>query len=136
MAPLDRSETRVIEVERLCQACGLCCDGSLFGRGRLEPSEVNRVRHRLAVVSSGTSFEQPCAALVERDDGRVCAIYEDRPRTCRSFDCVLVAAHRREGGPLEPRLATIRRAREILATLDPADHAELGEIVATFFARA
>jgi hypothetical protein len=34
------SESRDLELTALCQSCGLCCDGSLFGRVRLESSEV------------------------------------------------------------------------------------------------
>jgi len=144
----------------LCRACGLCCDGSLFGRVPLaSAAEVERAKRRhLRVVPSGRSFEQPCAALVatatNRDEGsgggardgaateagefparadlasgvgasdavptapRACAIYDDRPDACRAFVCILHEQHRREGGPLEARLATVHRARSLLARVE------------------
>jgi Fe-S-cluster containining protein len=106
------------DLARLCQSCGLCCDGSLFGRVRLEPEEVEPARKmHLRVVESGRAFDQPCAAL-ETDEGCRCSIYRERPLACRNFACRLYDRHRREGGPLEPRLASVRRVRELLACLE------------------
>jgi Fe-S-cluster containining protein len=125
------------DLEILCRSCGMCCDGSLFGRVDLEVEEAEAARRvRLRVVRDGRSFEQPCSALVplEPDSagGRVCAVYADRPRSCRRFVCRLYDRHRREGGPLEPRLQAVRRVRELVADLEargltPADFA--GDVV-------
>jgi Fe-S-cluster containining protein len=119
------------ELETLCRACGLCCDGSLFGRVALEPGEVVTARRRrLRVLDNGKAFEQPCSALSECETPtgvwRLCAIYDARPLMCRSFACRLYDRHRREGGPLEPRLAAVRRVRVLVADLQarglsPAD---------------
>jgi hypothetical protein len=38
--------------------------------------------------------------------------------TARGFGCRLYERHRREGGPLEPRIATVRRVRRLLTDLD------------------
>jgi uncharacterized protein len=115
----------------LCQSCGLCCDGSLFGRVPLDPDEVARARrHRLHVLDNGKAFEQPCTALSvgEPPSGarRVCSIYEDRPLSCRRFTCRLLARQEREGGPLEPRVGAVHRVRQLIAELQeqglrPAD---------------
>lgn len=88
--------------EVLCRACGLCCDGSLFGRVPLAEDE----RVHLPLAPGGNAFDQPCPAHV--DDA--CTIYETRPRACREFTCRLLA----RGGPVEPRLATILRVRHLL----------------------
>jgi Fe-S-cluster containining protein len=117
------------DAELLCQSCGLCCDGSLFGRARLEPAEVETARSkRLRVLDDGRGFEQPCPALVAILAGgrRTCSIYDERPLACRSFKCRLYDRHRREGGPIESRLAAVRRVRELVASLEasgltPAD---------------
>ncbi len=113
----------------LCQSCGLCCDGSLFGLVPLEPGEVESARkHRLPVVASGKGFEQPCTGLVaieapahgvaeDTDAHRACSLYAERPRSCRQFECRLYERHRREGGPIAPRLAAVRRVRELFAEL-------------------
>jgi uncharacterized protein len=116
------------DLASLCQSCGLCCDGSLFGLVVLAPEEVEPARRRrLPLVASGRGFEQPCAALDAEVDGRrTCSIYAERPLSCRKFSCRLHDRHRREGGPLAPRLAAVRRVRELLRALDasgmkPAD---------------
>jgi hypothetical protein len=127
----------------LCQACGLCCDGSLFGRVDLEPGEVDRARAlRLRVIESGKSFEQPCSALARgtREGQRTCGIYEDRPASCRRFECRLHEKLRREGGSLEEPLAVVRRARSLLASVHGpgADRVreELARILEESFSRA
>jgi Fe-S-cluster containining protein len=106
------------DLARLCQSCGLCCDGSLFGRVSLQPEEAEPARKlHLRVIASGKAFDQPCVAL-EADAGYRCSIYLERPLACRTFACRLYDRHRREGGPLEPRLASVRRVRELLAYLE------------------
>jgi hypothetical protein len=141
MSPVDG------ELAALCQACGLCCDGSLFGRVDLEPDEVEPARrHGLHVLDDGRCFEQPCAALVPLDavaelPGRACSTYEHRPASCRRFVCRLYDRHRREGGSLEPRLAAVRRVRQLLAALEARPRApelvdELTKRVEDDFARA
>ena len=120
----------------LCRACGLCCDGSLFGRAQLEPDEVATARkNRLRVVANEGSFEQPCPALCAEG---TCTIYEERPRTCRRFVCNLHERARAEGGSIETYVAVARRARELLAHLDASSTVppELATLLAEDFARA
>jgi uncharacterized protein len=119
------------DLERLCQSCGLCCDGSLFGRVTLQPDEVAPAKKsRLRVISSGTGFEQPCSALVRAASGAgqelACSIYDERPMACRRFACRLHERFHREGGRIEPHLAAVFRVRHLLAVLkvsglEPAD---------------
>lgn len=117
------------DLSTLCQSCGLCCDGSLFGRVPLDPEEdVLARRNRLRVLDNGKAFEQPCTALGESSSGarRICSIYDERPLSCRRFTCRLLDRHRREGGPLGPRVAAIQRVRRLVAELQaegltPAD---------------
>lgn len=107
----------------------MCCDGSLFGRVPLDPEEVGPARkNRLHVLDDGRAFEQPCAALSRSSSGRErsCSIYDERPGACRRFACRLYERHRREGGPLAPRLAAVHRVRQLVAELEalgasPAD---------------
>jgi len=116
---------REAELAVLCQSCGMCCDGSLFGWVRLEPAEVEAARKRgLPVLDGAKGFEQPCPALVPAegtdDARRKCSVYAERPGACRRFECRLHDRHRTEGGPLEPRLAAVRRVRELIALLQAA----------------
>ena len=135
-------ESTDAELARLCSSCGLCCDGSLFGRVDLASDEVDLARkHRLKVVPSGTSFEQPCSALVRSEgDERSCSIYAERPGSCRRFTCRLLARHRDEGGPLEQRLQVVRHVRRLLVSARDAEvgsaHADLTRILEEDFARA
>ena len=76
---------------RLCLACGLCCDGTLFQIVRMQPEDSPdqlaalglRIRHR------GTDcwMEQPCAALKRL----CCTVYDQRPVRCRKFHCQQLA---------------------------------------------
>jgi uncharacterized protein len=141
---LCTSIVRDAELTTLCHSCGLCCDGSLFGRVPLLPAELPLARkHRLHVVPSGSAMEQPCAALaLDAEESRICTAYEDRPAACRAFDCVLLARHRSEGGPLAPRLEAVRRVRALLAAVEASglrtgsNFDELVERIAADFARA
>lgn len=109
------------DLAALCRACGMCCDGSLFGRVPLAPAEVEVARrHRLRVVASGAAMDQPCAA----HGAGGCAVYAERPRACQAFACRLYERHAREGGPLGPRLEAVARARELLTLLGSSTDAE------------
>ena len=101
----------------------MCCDGSLFGLVGLARGEAEHARRRrLRVVPSGKGFEQPCAALETSgsgaDERKTCSIYDERPHACRAFACRLYERHSREGGPIEERLAAVRRVRELVASLE------------------
>lgn len=109
----------------------MCCDGTLFGRARLEPEEVALAKkNRLQIVANEGSFDQPCSALA---DGR-CTVYEERPQACRKFVCRLHERLRIEGGDLEPYLVRVRRARELLVHLDESSE-ELIALMDADFAR-
>lgn len=105
------------ELGALCRACGMCCDGSLFGRVGLQPGEVPIARrHGLRVLERGGAFEQPCPAF--DGSGAGCTIYAERPQACRVFRCKLFERHRTEGGALEERIAAVARVRELVALLE------------------
>ncbi len=97
---------------RLCAACGMCCDGTLFHSVVLQPNDRPRAlaAHGLRIKRkrSETFFHQPCPAHA----GGRCTIYDDRPTRCRAFDCrqLLQVA---TGEITESRaLATIASARD------------------------
>jgi Fe-S-cluster containining protein len=134
------------ELSSLCQSCGLCCDGSLFGRVDLETDEVEgALKNRLRVVGGGRSFEQPCSAFAaaagQPGDRCGCSLYEHRPLSCRRFVCRLYERYRREGGPIEVPRSVVWHVRALLASLDTsADttraRGELTRILEESFARA
>jgi Fe-S-cluster containining protein len=122
-----------VDLALLCRSCGLCCDGSLFGRADLTEEEVSRARRHLDVLPSGKGFSLPCAAL---SPDRSCSIYEDRPQSCRGFTCRLYERHRREGGSLDARLASVSRVRHLLSldALGEDEFAELRRVLEEDFA--
>jgi hypothetical protein len=75
--------------QRLCAACGLCCNGVLFADVELQPRDIpERLEFLgLRILAKGRGdlrrFRQPCPAW----EGCRCAIYRERPSHCRAFDC-------------------------------------------------
>jgi hypothetical protein len=74
----------------LCRSCGLCCDGTLFGKVRLQPEDVQEPL-RLAgiiVISDDTEsrFKLACAA----HQHGCCQVYASRPSNCRGYQCRLL----------------------------------------------
>ena len=99
--------------QRLCLACGLCCDGALFKDVELRPGD-DAVRLRelglpLEMRRGQARFPQPCAALGA--DCR-CGIYADRPARCREFECALLRAVSAERLETAAALRVIRAARQ------------------------
>lgn len=72
---------------RLCAACGMCCDGTMFQIVRMQPGEVPAELGRLGLkirCRDGEYYmEQPCSALRKN----ICTVYEQRPVRCRLFNC-------------------------------------------------
>lgn len=72
---------------RLCTACGMCCDGTMFQIVRMQPgdvpAELSRLGLKIRCRESEFFMEQPCSALSEKR----CTVYEKRPTRCRQFRC-------------------------------------------------
>lgn len=79
-----------VAIAKLCPACGLCCNGVLFGDVELQRGDDAKLLSKLGVelFSKGkkTAFAQPCDCLVNG----LCRIYENRPKRCAAFDCGLL----------------------------------------------
>jgi len=101
----------------LCQACGFCCDGTLFGGLRLTEDEaraVARVRLPIFQGEDGPTLLMPCPAHVG-----TCTIYDERPSTCRTYQCQLI--DRLEQGDLdfESALRRVERLRALADAIRP-----------------
>lgn len=105
------------ELEALCRACGLCCDGSLFEVVALSPVEATALEaHGVPVEhrdGGRAVLRQRCGALP--DQGFDCRCYAVRPSTCRRFVCLL--AHARAAGEVSHAgaVAIVADARARLA---------------------
>ena len=105
-------------IEKLCLACGICCNGVLFKDVELQRGDdagrLKLLDLPLAKCSGKTRFPQPCAAL---DAVCRCRIYANRPARCRDFECGLlqdVLAGRMEAdAALRTIRATLWRAGEV-----------------------
>ena len=79
-----------VAIAKLCPACGLCCNGVLFGDVELQRGDNAKQLTKLGVElfrkGRKTAFPQPCACLVKG----LCSIYADRPKRCAAFDCGLL----------------------------------------------
>ena len=78
-------------VSQLCPACGLCCNGVLFGDVELQRDDDAKNLAALGMAlqkkkSGKICFTQPCSCF----DGKFCDIYENRPKRCRTFECRLL----------------------------------------------
>ncbi len=78
-------------VSQLCPNCGLCCNGVLFADVELRAGDdAKRLKQLgLSLEKKGENklaFAQPCACF----DGKLCTIYADRPKRCRTFECGLL----------------------------------------------
>jgi uncharacterized protein len=89
---------------RLCNACGLCCNGTMFHQVRLQPSDSAKALAAAGLLlkhKRGLSYiQQPCPSFkscgskaLPTDVGALrptncqCAIYSSRPERCRLFEC-------------------------------------------------
>ena len=78
-------------VSQLCPACGMCCNGVLFGDVELQRNNDAKNLAALGMTlqkkkNGKISFNQPCSCF----DGKLCGIYENRPTRCRTFECRLL----------------------------------------------
>lgn len=78
-------------VSQLCPNCGLCCNGVLFADVELRAGDDAKHLAKLGLTlekkgRNKIAFAQPCACF----DGKLCAIYDDRPKRCRTFECGLL----------------------------------------------
>ena len=98
-------------ISQLCPACGLCCNGVLFGDVELQRGDNAKLLTQLGLnlfrKGGKSAFSQPCSCF----DGKLCGIYADRPKQCRAFECGLLK--RVQAGKLTTgaALKTIAEAR-------------------------
>jgi len=110
---------KIDAVSQLCPACGLCCNGVLFGDVQLQRSDNTKKLSSMGLVlkqrGGKSQFPQPCSCF----DGKLCGIYENRPARCRSFECRLL--QQVNAGKIKPEVAlkSIAEARQLVKlTLD------------------
>lgn len=105
---------------KLCQSCGLCCDGTLFALVPLTAEDAEEVRGlKLPVISrddGSPALPQPCAAL----RGATCTVYAQRPVKCRVYTCHLYSAVAEDEVDIHEALQVIDAANEAIADVAAA----------------
>ncbi len=102
----------------LCTRCGLCCNGVFFADVRLrkkdKPEQLPKTEVEIEQRKDGPYLLQPCKALGKHG----CSIYDQRPISCRKFQCTLLK--RTNSGELDKdeALKTIQSARRRIAHLE------------------
>lgn len=85
----DRS--REEQGSRLCQSCGLCCNGAVCDKTVVSPEKdtefVQLFEKHIVSAPDGKRLwlDQPCVAF-----GGTCNHYEIRPVDCRTYTCALL----------------------------------------------
>jgi hypothetical protein len=100
--------------ERLCLACGFCCNGTLHTNTVLQIDEVDRAREvglTVEIVGAKLAFKQPCPMFQEDH----CVIYAQRPHVCRRYECALLKRYLAGEITLERALKVVGIARQQLA---------------------
>lgn len=105
-----------LDGSRLCMACGLCCQGLLHDWAKLEPGEIEaaeRLGLKSFVHQDGPAFRLPCPC--HRDDR--CTIYEERPGSCRGYQCKLLRRYLAGEASAEDSLSRIEQVKRLLANI-------------------
>ena len=114
----------------ICGACGLCCNGAIFGYGRITPEEVPAARkNSLRIIEQdGTpAIALPCPA----HRGDHCSVYAERPQICAAYRCKLLRRHQAGEVGRAEALARIAEARRIVAGLRAMVGVEEGNAAGT-----
>jgi hypothetical protein len=105
------------EGSRLCLACGLCCQGLLHARARLQDHEAGTA-HRLglpvvATEPGNAAFSLPCP----RHQENRCTVYDERPSPCGGYQCGVLQRYLSGDATLAASLAIVQRTQELTASL-------------------
>jgi Fe-S-cluster containining protein len=96
----------------LCVACGLCCKGMFHEQARAFPEEVPWLETKGFTVSAdpqGLTFSLPCSYL----GATGCSLYQERPKTCRTYQCRLLIRYLEGEVSLEQALETVEQVHEL-----------------------
>jgi len=91
--------------DTLCLECGLCCNGVLFADVRREGRDSSPLFKQY-----GARVPQPCPAFNHADCK--CALYAERPKRCRQFECKQLLAVRAGEKTADAALKRIGEARK------------------------
>jgi len=99
----------------LCVACGMCCDGTMFGNVVCSKEEADYVASlgletKKKDEQTNHLFIQPCPLHVSGQ----CSIYSDpkKPKTCSGYKCALLKRVLKEEITPEQALVKVERMKK------------------------
>jgi Fe-S-cluster containining protein len=97
----------------LCVACGMCCDGTMFGNVVAQDHELVQMiflgaETKYKEEEDKHFFLQPCPAHINGS----CSIYETRPKTCSGYKCHLLKRVLRNELSPERALVKVERLKK------------------------
>jgi Fe-S-cluster containining protein len=116
---MSDERARRSSADALCAECALCCDGTFFGSVVITNDDRERVRRvglRVVDKDGAATMPQPCSAL----RGCLCAVYEERPKTCRDYECSLRVSVLAGSTSEESARMSVARMCVLLATIRAA----------------
>lgn len=107
---------------RLCLACGLCCDGTLYEDAKIREDEISDVESIGLTTSRNAQGHPTFVFACHYLDGACCTRYEQwRPSVCSKFFCRVQqrarAGELTEGQALEKIAAARQLVTEVKAAL-------------------
>lgn len=113
-----------------CGECRACCTSAYFIHiGPEEKAALARIPRKLRFPAPGLPKGHVLLGYDEKGHcpmfiGNACSIYEDRPKTCRAYDCRIFTATGIAAGEDKPRIAA-QAARWDFGLEDPEDRLRL-----------
>lgn len=115
--PLPTTQESAEQASTLCLACGLCCNGALHHKARLQHAEIPLAESLGMTVLEGEklTFQLPCACWQQ---GR-CSVYaQTRPDTCGRYRCKLLRNLDSQAVTLDAALGQVAQAKKLMVEID------------------
>jgi Fe-S-cluster containining protein len=101
-------------VTELCEACGLCCNGTLYTHVVLTEDDVVALKQHPQVAVEVRDHQPAIAQGCAQHDGSGCRIYGQRPAACARYYCSLAEAVKYDDLSLPEGLAIVAEARALV----------------------
>ena len=115
----------------LCVACGMCCDGTMFGNVVCSEEEADYMSSLGLQIKKKDNqinhlFIQPCSMYLNGS----CSIYADpkKPKTCSSYKCALLKRVIRNEITPEQALVKVERVKKVKKDLGVASVKEARQL--------
>ena len=113
----------------LCVACGMCCDGTMFGNVVCSKEEAEYMKSLGLETKKKDNqinhvFLEPCPLHVNGS----CSIYETRPQTCSGYKCALLKRVLRNEITPEQAMKKVERVKKAKQDLGVASVKEARQL--------